>query len=549
MTESESNRIDYHPETGEPLKVKHRIKYIPVPSILMFFRCTAIIRSIAGPAGSGKTLGGAMEIIYRIPRLYWNRYGITSTRWAVVRNTQPMLRASTQKTFFEEFPIHLFGKYNKNEHVYDVHQEYRDGDKPPVGLDTEIMFMSCDRQEDVDQFKGVELTGYLIDESCEVSAAVKTKLKERIGRYPSFRTWKDSLRNNYPNLKAVLARKNIDIPDLRKMSDTELRQQMKQNRDIFLTAFGIELTNPPHIESDSYYNFDWRTVEGFTKPGPKPEKDPAPHHVGFWQPPFENEANLKPGYYQDMMEMWKHVPDHIERYIMGEPGVDIRGSSVYKNFVRAVHESKTSLTWERSRLFRGWDNTGHSPACVVVQVPVKNPRQIQVLKEFFTEEESMVDFGKRVKATCARDFPNAEYFDWSDPSGHDSVNEQKDGTRKSNAELLYEECGLKLEKSIQSVDARINAVDSQLGERPKGDPGLLIDPGCSGLLNGFLGGYYYPEIRGQPGNYRDSPLKNKWSHRHDALQYVVVKLRHEEIDDDDCGEDNYGRPSDPMCIF
>lgn len=160
-----------------------------------------------------------------------------------------------------------------------------------------------------------------------------------------------------------------------------------------------------------------------------------------------------------------------------------------------------------------------------------------------------MDFGKRVKATCARDFPNAKYIDWSDPAGHDSINEQKDGTRKSNAELLKEECGLDLEMSIQSVDARINAVDSQLGERPKGEAGLLIDPRCSRLLNGFLGGYYFPEIKGQPGNYRDRPLKNQWSHCADSLQYVVIKLRGEDIGDEDDSDLDYGRPADPMCNF
>ena len=421
----------YHPETGEVLSPKHTVKYNDIPTMQLFFRDTSLIRSICGPAGSGKTLAATMEILYRIPRLYWNRYGLKNTRWAIVRNTQPMLRTSTQKTIFDKFPPGLFGDYNKVDHVFNVRQPYLLSGEYSVTLETDLEFMSCDRPEDIDKFKGLEITGYLIDESCEVSLKIKTKLKERIGRYPSFVEWNKVLRKNYIRLHDLFRKKGIFIPNLQKMSDVELREEILEHPEIYQTKFGIEVTNPPHIESDSYWMFNWKTVEGFERPGPVPVKEYAEHHTGFWQPPFENEANLTPGYYQDMRKMYKHAPDHIERYIMGEPGVDIKGQSVYHNFVRAVHESKERLVWDRGALYRGWDHTGNSPACVVAQLPFKNPRQIQILSEFFTDaEESMVDFGNRVKASCHRLYPGAEFIDWGDPAGSFKTNQQRDGTRK-----------------------------------------------------------------------------------------------------------------------
>jgi hypothetical protein len=51
----------------------------------------------------------------------------------------------------------------------------------------------------------------------------------------------------------------------------------------------------------------------------------------------------------------------------------------------------------------------------------------------------------------------------------------------------------------------------------------MIDPSCRRLINGFLGGYCYPEIGGT-GYHRDSPEKNKFSHVHDALQYLMAPL-------------------------
>jgi hypothetical protein len=51
----------------------------------------------------------------------------------------------------------------------------------------------------------------------------------------------------------------------------------------------------------------------------------------------------------------------------------------------------------------------------------------------------------------------------------------------------------------------------------------LIDPSCTRLLNGFLGGYHYKEISNS-GEFYDEPDKNRFSHIHDAFQYVMVRL-------------------------
>ena len=52
----------------------------------------------------------------------------------------------------------------------------------------------------------------------------------------------------------------------------------------------------------------------------------------------------------------------------------------------------------------------------------------------------------------------------------------------------------------------------------------MIDPRCIRLINGFLGGYCYPENKSIMGEYLPNVLKNKYSHVHDALQYLMVKI-------------------------
>ena len=56
-----------------------------------------------------------------------------------------------------------------------------------------------------------------------------------------------------------------------------------------------------------------------------------------------------------------------------------------------------------------------------------------------------------------------------------------------------------------------------------GEPSLLIDPSCTTLIDGFEGGYAYPQI-GSSGVYKTEPAKNSYSHIHDALQYPATKL-------------------------
>jgi len=107
----------------------------------------------------------------------------------------------------------------------------------------------------------------------------------------------------------------------------------------------------------------------------------------------------------------------------------------------------------------------------------------------------------------------AEYVDWGDPAGANKFSKAGGGFT-SNAELMSEACGIEVEPSEQNLTARIESVDQQL----KRIDGILIDPSCIRLINGFLGGYCYPEI-GSTGVYGDKPIKNRFSHPQDALQY------------------------------
>ena len=71
---------------------------------------------------------------------------------------------------------------------------------------------------------------------------------------------------------------------------------------------------------------------------------------------------------------------------------------------------------------------------------------------------------------------------------------------------------------------RREAVAAALNRLIDGDPGLLLSPACTSLRKGFVGGYHYRRVRAgaNPDTYYESPVKNTYSHPHDALQYLLL---------------------------
>jgi hypothetical protein len=434
------------------------LNYYPDVTLALFHQDESAFRCIVGPRGSGKTTTALWEMCYFIPKMLKEKYGVNRSKWIVLRNTYVQLIDTTQRSIFEWFDPTYFGRYYKQEKRFVLNYD---------GMEVELLFRSCDRPDEVRQFKSLELTGYWIDESCEVADAIKLMLKSSIGRFPRKEEWPggDTLR------------------------------------------FGIETTNPMDIDSKDYQNFF-----GATK---------LENHKGFWQTPGENLIHLRPGYYDDLRKDYANDPDWVERYIEGKPGVTRVGKDVYGTFSYKYHVSTDPLAWpdKKFTIYRGWDNTGNTPACVACYVP--SPGIIHILREFYDDHSGIVDFAEHVNIECKMIWPNAEYIDWGDPAGETQFSSNRAGGGLTSNAKLMRDAGIEVRSSVDHFEPRRESVDYMLRQQYRGEPALLIDPTCNRLLNGFLGGYGYKE---KNGIFSERPVKNKYSHVHDALQYVVVKL-------------------------
>jgi hypothetical protein len=76
--------------------------------------------------------------------------------------------------------------------------------------------------------------------------------------------------------------------------------------------------------------------------------------------------------------------------------------------------------------------------------------------------------------------------------------------------------------SSNDVALRIEAVNQPLTRLAEKRSGLLVDPRCTNLIKGFEGGYHYRRMQVSGERYEDVPNKNRFSHVHDALQYMMM---------------------------
>lgn len=201
------------------------------------------------------------------------------------------------------------------------------------------------------------------------------------------------------------------------------------------------------------------------------------------------------------------------------------GEAVYgSEFNRRVHVATTNIYPEPSLpLIRGWDSGGR-PACVLCQV---SGRRLTILAGLpSTEFVPSSIFVPNAIQWAENLYPGHSYIDIVDPACFD---EGKTIEGRVWVDTLVE-AGLAPIPGQRLFEDRRNAVLQLMRTMEAGKPLLVINPnesGCEFIIRGFEGGYQYPERVSVRSNVRaDRPLKNGFSHIHDAIQYVATMVQH-----------------------
>lgn len=429
---------------------------------------TSRAKLLIGPFGTGKTSSCSYDVIEMQSDRVVPIRGVKRSRFAVVRNTYPELKDTTIKTYFDWFPEHVFGLYSKTEKKYTIRYD---------GKEIEILFRALDNPDDVKNLLSLELTGAHIDESREIHEDIIKVLLGRVGRYPS-------------------------------MKDTGGVNPFTSPPQVILSS------NYPSTEHWMYRDFVKLPVDGYSM---------------YEQGQLENKHNLRPGYYEDLERDYANRPDLLRTLVRGTWGVTVKGKQVYPEFRREIHVSKTPLKpTGKVRIVRGWDNTGLSPA---INLSYLNEiGQWCIFKEFCFEDTGIMDATEAMITYANMELPDGcEFVDYGDPAGNN-----RDPNKKSPKQYIAEKAKdygqtIVIIGGIQTFKIRRESVAGRLTKMINGQPAVLIDPSCTRIIDGFEGGYSYPEI-GNSGVYKTEPAKNEYSHIHDSIQYPATKIfrTHEE---------------------
>jgi len=451
-----------------------------------FLKSDKFVRGIRGPVGSGKSAACCVELFRRASQQAVNPMTKKRhSRVAIIRNTFPELRTTTVKTWLDWFPEDIFGKFNWQP-PYTHMIRFAD-------MEMECLFLALDRPDDVKKLLSLELTMAFINEAREIGKSIVDAVSMRVGRYPAMKdggcTFSGVIMDtNSPEDDHWWAVMSGDMPP---------PEWLTQDEQLSLvTPEGWEFfTQPPAM-------LDVKEDDGSLK--------------GYeMNPVAENVKNLDPQYYPRMLP--GKSKNWINVYVLNRYGTTEEGKSVYHGFREDVHVEDNLKPIPGLELLCGID-FGLTPACILGQRGVNG--QWRILREIIAQDMGARRFGEHILHVVSRDFPEYRLRGWGDPAG--DIRAQTDETTPFQ---MLNAAGLTTVYPGPTNDPaeRIDTVESVLGRMVDGEPGFTIDRTCRMLIKGFISGYHYRRMNvSGESRYDEKPNKNRYSHPHDALQYLFT---------------------------
>jgi hypothetical protein len=221
------------------------------------------------------------------------------------------------------------------------------------------------------------------------------------------------------------------------------------------------------------------------------------------------------GEYRDAMKSGMPISKFNQEYEISWDTFE--GKVVYPDWNKNTHGSKEIiLPHVGLPLFIGVD-FGLTPSAAICQL---QGSQLVVLREVVTENMGAERFTELLKRTITNHYPG-----WSDTKEDVIMYVDPAGFAKSQSDETT--CAQKLMKYFRprpgaiTWEERRTAVESFLCKIAGGVPSFKVNLStCKILTGGFDGGYHFKEEAFEVEPNKVRPLKNEYSHIHDALQYV-----------------------------
>lgn len=436
---------------------------------------------IMGPVGSAKTTAAALRIARHIYEQVPGPYGVSRSRWAIVRNTGPQLQDTTIKSWLKLFPENVYGRYESTKKIQRWRFVPRGMNKM---IDAEIMFRALDDEDDVANLLSLELTGAWFNELREISPAITAHMGRRVGRYPGADlggcTWRGWI------------------------GDTNPWPFTSEFHDMFVTnlrrgyAF---FKQPGGMEPDA------ENLENL-------EQTPATLKFAFNDPRRREQGR---NYYVDALR--DYSPEEADMYVHCKYGASRAGKPVFVSYNDNVHCKPFEFD-KRLPLYIGYDSSGRNPAAVIAQ---KTPTgQWRIGYEFCESNMGMLQHSAELRRFVRGELTGYEVARIT----CDPASRAKDSTDLNAPMIVRKEFpGVQvLEARTNDIPTRIESVDKKFREMVAGEAALIIHPRCKILRAACISEYHFRRLKvSGKERYTEEPDKlHPYSDVADALQYLML---------------------------
>ena len=444
---------------------------------------------ITGPLGSGKTFMSCEKLFKLMCAQRPNRQRIRKTRCVAIRNTYSDLNTTTIKDWLDLFGE--LGSYTAGGMQPPTHRlRFRLRDKTIV--EAEMIFLALDRPQAIKKLRGFQVSFFWMNEIKELPKEVIDMADLRHGRFPS-------AMDGGPTWHGMIGDTNSPDED----------HWLYEMAEVTHPKNWLFLRQPGGIMQEMVFD---ATIPGEEKM----------RWTGKWilNPEAENLNNLPEDYYLAGMEgkddSWRKVN------LANEYGVVSEGKPIYKEqWNDALHVSSSIVPNDELNLLIGLD-FGLTPSAIIGQETTRGA--VHIFDEVVADGMGIKQFIKHaLKPKLNQDYSQfkVKLRLVGDPAGNRRADTDEETVFKALSDLGYDV----EEANTNDPDIRWEAVREPLQRLIDGKPGFQIHPRCKVLRKGFNSGYNFRRLQ-IPGETRfsDRATKNKYSHPHDALQYLCMLI-------------------------
>jgi len=465
------------------------------PTLQAYLTSRARLDIIRGPLGSGKTVTSCQKAFDVMCSQTPNRQGYRKTRGIAIRNTFPDLLTTTVKDWMELFGE--LGHYKAGGISPPSHTlKFRLPDKSIVM--SELIFIALDRPMAIKKLRGIQATFFWLNELKELDKSIVDMADFRHGRYPSAMDGGCSWHGMFGDTNS---------PD----DDHwlyEMEYETKPEGWVFHTQPGGLMR-------------EMRPAEGIVLSDTLDLTPEQEEWTGKWipNPAAENLHNLPEGYYTNGQE--GKSTEWIAVNLANEYGTVHDGKAIYaEQWNDSVHVSDSIILVEDWPIIVGLD-FGLTPSAIIGQEAPTGA--LHILEELVSDGMGIQQFAELVLLPTLRG--KYSKCDWNfvgDPAGDKRVDTDENTVFKE-----LEALGISTDAANSNDPIiRWEAVRHFLQQLRGGKPAFRLHTSCKVLRKGFNGGYKLRRIQ-LAGSLKFSTKadKNKFSHPHDALQYLCMWMR------------------------